>query len=119
MGIIADTFDALTAAIVPQRKIAVGATVQTWEHGTPQHQKESYYRYALEGYSGNEVMFACVEELASSAAEPRLVAEQRAHLVSALTQRRGLDEQAALRAVDLRGGLDHVHDAHRVGPASA
>lgn len=77
MGIIADTFDALTAAIVPQRKVAVGATVQTWEHGTPQHQKESYYRYALEGYSGNEVMFACVEELASSAAEPRLVAVRK------------------------------------------
>lgn len=77
MGIIADTLDALTAAIVPQRKVAVGATVQTWEHGTPQQQRESYYRYALEGYSGNEVMFACVEELASSAAEPRLVAVRK------------------------------------------
>ena len=76
MGIIADLFDTV-AAIIPERKIAVGAAIQTWEHGTPQQQKESYYRYALEGYSGNEVMFACVEELSSSAAEPRLVAVRK------------------------------------------
>lgn len=73
MGLIAN---ALTR-LIPERKVAVGAAIQTWEHGTPQHQKESYYRYALEGYSGNEVMFACVEELASSAAEPRLVAVRK------------------------------------------
>jgi len=73
VGLIAN---ALTR-LIPERKVAVGATVNTWESGVPQHQKESYYRYALEGYSGNEVMFACVEELASSAAEPRLVAVRK------------------------------------------
>lgn len=76
MGLIAETFGAL-AGILPARKVAVGAAVQTWEHGTPQQQRESYYRYALEGYSGNEVVFACIEELATSAAEPRLVAVRK------------------------------------------
>jgi HK97 family phage portal protein len=65
------------ATIIPERKVAVGAAINTWESGTPQQQKDSYYRYALEGYSGNEVAFACIEELASSAGEPRLVAVRK------------------------------------------
>lgn len=73
MGLLADTFGSL-ARIIPERKIAVGATVPTWQAGTPQYQAESYYRYALEGYSRNEIVFACVEELATSAAEPRMKA---------------------------------------------
>lgn len=73
MGLIADTFGAIRL-MVPERKIAIGATVPTWEQGTPLYQKESYYRYALEGYSRNEITFACIEELATSAAEPRMKA---------------------------------------------
>lgn len=77
MGLIADSFASL-ARIVPERKIAVGATVPTWEQGTPLYQKQSYYRYAMEGYSSNEIVFACIEELATSAAEPRMKALDQA-----------------------------------------
>jgi HK97 family phage portal protein len=56
------------------RKTAVGAQVPTWEEGVPQYPKywHNYWRFALEGYSRNEIVYACVEELATSAAEPRL-----------------------------------------------
>lgn len=72
MGILADTFQML-GSVLPERKMAVGAAIQTWEAGTPQLQRDLVYRYAFDGYSGNEVMFTCIEELATSAAEPRLV----------------------------------------------
>lgn len=76
MGLLAQTVKSLVS-LVPERKIAVGAAINTWEAGTPQQQKESVYRYSLDGYSGNEVAFACIEELASSAGEPRLVAVRK------------------------------------------
>jgi HK97 family phage portal protein len=76
MGVLTESFG-IARSLLPERKVAVGATVQTWESGTPQHPKDSPYRYALDGYSSNEVMFACIEELATSAAEPRLVAVKR------------------------------------------
>lgn len=76
MGILTDAFSML-GSVLPERKTAVGAAIQTWEAGTPQQQKESYYRYALEGYSRNELVFACVEELSTSAAEPRLAAVKK------------------------------------------
>ena len=76
MGLIAEAFTTVRG-LLPERKVAVGAAVQTWEAGTPQQQKESYYRFALEGYGRNELVFACVEELATSAAEPRLVAVRK------------------------------------------
>lgn len=70
MGLIARTLGGL----LPARKIAVGASVPTWQHGTPQQQRENYYRYSLEGYGGNEIVYACVEELSTSAAEPEIAA---------------------------------------------
>lgn len=73
MGILSDTFTML-GSVLPERKIAVGAAVQTWESGTPQQPKQSYYRFATEGYSGNEIVYAAIEELATSAAEPRIAA---------------------------------------------
>lgn len=44
--------------------------VPRWEDGKPQIQPANYYGYSKEGYGGNEVVFACVEMLATSAAEP-------------------------------------------------
>lgn len=73
MGLIADAVYSLRA-IMPERKIAVGAAVQTWESGTPQQPRQSYYRFALEGYSSNEIVYAAIEELATSASEPRIAA---------------------------------------------
>jgi HK97 family phage portal protein len=72
VGIFADTAK-LFGGLLPERKTAVGAAINTWESGTPQQAKDSYYRYALDGYSSSEVAFACIEELSTSAAEPRLV----------------------------------------------
>ena len=76
MGLLARTVSAV-ATLIPERKVAVGATIQVGEAGVPQQQKESYYRYALDGYSGNEIMYACIEERCTSLAEPRLVAVRR------------------------------------------
>lgn len=73
MGLIADTIKAM----LPSRTTAIGATIPTWADGNPQQQRESYYQYSLEGYSRNEIAFACVEMLATSAAEPRLAAYQK------------------------------------------
>lgn len=76
MGLIAEAFST-ARGFLPERKIAVGAAINTWEAGNPQQQKQSYYRFAMEGYSLNELVFACVEELSTSAAEPRLMAVRK------------------------------------------
>ncbi len=75
MGLITDSLRAL----VPERKVAVGTMVPTWQSGTPQFamQTTPYARAALEAYSYNEVVFACIEELATSAAEPCIAAYQK------------------------------------------
>jgi HK97 family phage portal protein len=82
MGRISDMLDRIQA-LIPERKVAVGATIQTWEDGTPQSPRgaynQSYFNYAKDGYSTNEVVYACVEELSTSAAEPRIAA---CHLVN-------------------------------------
>ena len=73
MGILADTVDAIRAYI-PERKTAIGASIPTWESGMPQNPPGNYYRFGREGYGGDEVVFACIEELCTSAAEPRIAA---------------------------------------------
>jgi HK97 family phage portal protein len=74
VGIISQALDAL-GSIFPERKTAVATQVPTWEQGTQQVPRfyHNYLKYSLEGYSRNEIVFACVEELATSAAEPQLV----------------------------------------------
>lgn len=76
MGLISEAFT-MIGGLLPERKTAVGAAIQTWEAGTPQQPKDSFYRYALDAYSGNEVAYACIEERCTSAAEPRLVAVRK------------------------------------------
>jgi HK97 family phage portal protein len=73
MGAIARALNSL-GGLIPERKVNVGATVPNWEVGNPQNPRywHNYYRFALEGYSRNEIVYACIEELATSAAEPRL-----------------------------------------------
>lgn len=73
MGVFADMIDRVLA-LVPERKVALGSIVPVGQEGVPQIQRESYYRFAREGYSANELVYACVEELATSAAEPRMAA---------------------------------------------
>jgi HK97 family phage portal protein len=62
-----------------ERKTAIGARIPTWEAGDPQYPYsfQAYHQYALSGYSANEICYACIEELATSAAEPRLVAVRK------------------------------------------
>lgn len=68
MGMIARAF----------RNVATSATsagdllVSPWESGRAQLPDGTYHTFATEGYMGNEVVYACIEELATSAAEPRM-----------------------------------------------
>jgi HK97 family phage portal protein len=70
MGYIADTL----AWAFERKADSVGSAVPTFQVGAPQYQRQSYQKYALEGYSANEIVYACIEELATSAAEPRIAA---------------------------------------------
>lgn len=72
MGLIAGALD-----MVFSRKAAVGSAIPTWQVGQPQYQKQNYLTYSLEGYGRNEIVFACIEELATSAGEPRIAAFRR------------------------------------------
>lgn len=57
--------------ITPQQ---VGAAlVQPWQDGKAQLSDAKYLTYATEGYQKNELVFACIEELSTSAAEPRMM----------------------------------------------
>lgn len=73
MGIFSDAVARLTT-IAPERKVNVGALVPAWEDGNPQTQRywHNYLRFALEGYGQNEIVFSCIEELATSAADPTI-----------------------------------------------
>lgn len=72
MGLLTDAL----RFIAPEQKIALGASVPTWQQGSPQYAQMAmpYIRAAREAYGSNEIIFACIEELCTSAAEPRLAA---------------------------------------------
>ncbi len=65
--------------ILPSRDIkqAAGSMIPTWQTGNPQYPPTSYERFSKDGYGRNELVYACVEELASSASEPRLAAYRK------------------------------------------
>lgn len=54
----------------------VASTIPMWQSGTAQLPGVSYETYARDGYQKNEIVFACIEELATSAAEPRIVGKR-------------------------------------------
>jgi HK97 family phage portal protein len=70
MGLITESI----RAVMPLRREPVAAAVPTWQMNARPSQAWNPERLAREGYMLNEIVFACVEELASSAAEPKLVA---------------------------------------------
>lgn len=72
MGLIART----ARAVLPTSKMAA-ATVPLWQSGKAQLPGINYETFAREGYQKNEIVFACIEELATSAAEPRIVGRRR------------------------------------------
>lgn len=51
---------------------SVAGVVSTWQ--TPPAALPNYERVAREGYGGNEIIYSCIEELCTSAAEPKLQA---------------------------------------------
>lgn len=66
MGLIFDTF----RNFLPQQVASV--VVQPFMSGRPQYPEANYQTYAKEGYSKTAIVYACIEELATSAAEPRM-----------------------------------------------
>jgi HK97 family phage portal protein len=70
MGYIADVL----SWALERKSDAVGSAIPAFQVGSPQYQRQSYQKYASEGYSANELVYACIEELATSAAEPRIAA---------------------------------------------
>lgn len=66
------TKNAIKATIPSQRGFS--ASVPVWQAGQAQLPDAKYSTYATEGYMKNELVFACIEELATSAAEPRMQA---------------------------------------------
>lgn len=73
MGLIADVL----RSVVPAAKQVGRVVVPAWQGGMAQTPPASYEAYAREGYSRNELVYACIEELATSAAEPRIAAYRR------------------------------------------
>lgn len=69
MGLVARSM----RAVVPSIRDAAASTIPIWQAGTAQLPGTTYEVYAREGYQKNELVLACIEELATSAAEPRTV----------------------------------------------
>ena len=67
MGILSDTMSSL----LPVRKAAVATMIPIGTAGIPQSPKYSYESFAREGYSKNEIVYACIEERATSVGKPR------------------------------------------------
>lgn len=67
----------LANALTLDRK-SLGTLVPSWENGRPQQRDTGidFRRGYLEGFAGNEVVYACLEILADSATEPTLRAER-------------------------------------------
>lgn len=74
MGMIAELAESLLSRKAAQGsgQSAIGASIPTWQAGNPQMQAYNYDQYARSGYGKNELVFACIQELITSAAEPRL-----------------------------------------------
>lgn len=109
MGLLADTMRALALVAFrarqtpsPQRPAAVGATVPTWQAGMEQFPRHgyNYETFAREGYAQNEIVYACVEELATSAAEPQFRALRRVHNADGSSALEPHDDHDVLRLLE-------------------
>lgn len=60
-------------AVIPSAR-DFSASVPTWQNGVAQFSNNRYETYAREGYMKNEIVYQCIDERATTAAEPRLVA---------------------------------------------
>src|SRR5215831_1386346 len=76
MGLFADTLRGLFSFGI-ETKQAVASMVPTWQVGVPQIpliNMRSYEQLTRKGYLGSEVVFACCQAIAKSAASPAMVA---------------------------------------------
>lgn len=69
MGLIANTTRAVASVA---SKAPSWHPVPTYQSGMPQSMPLNYQAFAAEGYGGNEIVFAAIEEITTSASEPRL-----------------------------------------------
>lgn len=69
MGLLADAVRNFTNQRVPS-SIATGS--RGWQGGTGSG-PQNYSQFARRGYAGNEIVFSCIELLATSAAEPHII----------------------------------------------
>jgi len=51
--------------------------IPVWKQGRPLPQPNDFKKFADEGYRLNSIIHSCISEIASSAAEPRLIIERR------------------------------------------
>lgn len=73
MGVLTETVSRFLKATAVRNQ-GLSVTVPTWQNGVAQFPNQRYDTYARDGYMRNEVVFACIDELATSAAEPKLMA---------------------------------------------
>lgn len=77
MGLLRDSVKGAIDAFITPQGHSVAQTIPTWESDTPRQPPTLYDRFAREGYMRSEVVYACVEQLATSVAEPKIRAYQR------------------------------------------
>lgn len=82
MGLLRSTFDSIRnfQSFAP-------IAISSFQSGRPTFSDGKYLSFAREGYQANELVYAGIEELASSAAEPRFVIQTPGGLVSEGTRR--------------------------------
>ena len=83
MGIIAEAISDVRK-VLPRNLESWGGGVQRIVSGRPQWQSGNYVQYANEGYSSNALVYACINELASSVSEPHMQALQADRWVHAV-----------------------------------
>jgi HK97 family phage portal protein len=73
MGLIAEAVTGLRSLFAPQNLSAQWHPAPSWQDGIQQPMQLNYLAFANEGYGGNEIVYAAIEELSSSASEPKMV----------------------------------------------
>lgn len=75
MGVFTEVVSEVRS-FVRERNVQNWAGIERWIEGRPALQDGKYQTYAREGYMTNALVYACIEELSSSASEPAMQAYQ-------------------------------------------
>lgn len=71
MGLLAETVSRALKAAIPMQGFS--GSVPVWQSGRAQLANTRYDTYAREGYMANELVYACIRELMTSASEPAMM----------------------------------------------